>query len=69
MKNGHDIQIEREKQETHYFTINHDINLNFSMILKAILEGLIEPIIKSPITFKEFTANSISFSFSLLLSP
>jgi hypothetical protein len=63
---GNEAQLQREKEEIHYFTLNHDINLNFSIILKAILEGLIEPLIKSPITFKEITANSISFSFSVI---
>ena len=59
-------QLQVQRQENHYFTLNHDINLNFSIALKAILEGLIEPIIKSPVIFKEITANSISFSFSLV---
>lgn len=57
-----------QRKEIHYFTVNHDININFSIALKAGLEGLIEPIIKSPIIFKQITSNSISFSFSLFLS-
>lgn len=57
-----------QRKEIHYFTVNHDININFSIALKAGLEGLIEPIIKSPIVFKQITSNSISFSFSLFLS-
>ena len=52
-----------QRKEIHYFTVNHDININFSIALKAGLEGLIEPIIKSPIIFKQITSNSISFSF------
>jgi hypothetical protein len=56
-----------QRKEIHYFTINHDININFSIALKAGLEGLIEPIIKTPIIFKQITSNSISFSFSLFL--
>ena len=31
----------------HYLTVNHDINMNFSLALQSILTGLIEPIIKS----------------------
>ena len=57
-----------QRKDIHYFIINHDININFSIALKAGLEGLIEPIIKSPIIFKQVTSNSISFSFSLFLS-
>ena len=56
-----------QRKEIHYFTVNHDININFSIALKTGLEGLIEPIIKSPIIFKQITSNSISFSFSLFL--
>ncbi len=56
-----------QRKEIHNFTVNHDININFSIALKAGLEGLIEPIIKSPIVFKQITSNSISFSFSLVL--
>jgi len=60
-----DNYLQRQRQEeTHSFTLYHDININFSFVLKAIIEGLIESIIKSPVTFKELTANSISFSFS-----
>jgi hypothetical protein len=57
-----------QRKEIHYFIINHDININFSIALKAGLEGLIEPIIKSHIIFQQITSNSISFSFSLFLS-
>ena len=39
--------------DNHYFTVNHDININFSIHLKAFLEGLIEPIIKGPLKFHE----------------
>jgi hypothetical protein len=54
-----------ERGQRHYFTVNHDINMKFSLALKAILEGLIEPISKTIIEFKNITANSISFSFDV----
>ena len=54
-----------EKSQRHYFTINHDINMKFSLALKAILEGLIEPISKTTIVYKNITTNSISFSFDV----
>jgi len=57
--------LKRQIEEVHYFTLNHDINTNFSIALKSVLEGLIEPIIKSPVTFKDITANSIAFLFSI----
>jgi hypothetical protein len=66
---GNDITVngkeqkQRQKQQLHLFTVIHDINMNFSIVLKAILEGLIEPIIKSPIVFRDITPTFITFSF------
>jgi hypothetical protein len=47
----------------HYFVVNHDINLNFSIALKAMLEGLLEPILKRTLNFRHLTPCSITFSF------
>jgi hypothetical protein len=55
-------QNQKQQQKHHQFIISHDINMNFSLALKAILEGLVEPITKSPIIFKDITATSITFS-------
>ena len=49
--------------QRHYFTVIHDINMNFSIALKTILQGLIVPIIKSDIEFRDITGSAISFSF------
>ena len=49
--------------EFHYFTVNHDINLNFSLALQSILAGLIEPITKSTVEFTNLTPNTITFAF------
>jgi hypothetical protein len=49
----------------HYFTVNHDINTNFSLALQSILAGLIEPIIKSTVEFTNITPNTITFSFGV----
>jgi hypothetical protein len=54
-------------QERHYFTVNHDINIKFSLALKAILEGLIEPVSKTTVEFRDVTANSITFSFDVVV--
>ena len=58
MYNSDNINAER-----HYFTVIHDINMNFSIALKTILQGLIVPIIKSDIEFRDITASAVSFSF------
>lgn len=51
--------------ERHYFTVIHDINMNFSIALKTILQGLIVPIIKSDIEIRDITARALSFSFKV----
>jgi hypothetical protein len=55
----------RMDNNRHYFTINHEINTNFSIILKAMLEGIIEPIAKRTVSFRELTPNTIVFSFEI----
>jgi predicted HicB family RNase H-like nuclease len=47
----------------HYFTVNHDVNMNFSLALQSILAGLIEPIIKNTVEFTSVTPSTITFSF------
>ena len=52
-------------RKRHYFTVWHDINPNYSLLLQSILGGLIEPIVKSPVDFRSVTANAIMFSFEV----
>ena len=54
--NNNDIKL-------HTFSINHDINVNLSIVLKRVLAGLIEPITKSVVMFSEETPSTIIFSF------
>jgi hypothetical protein len=49
----------------HYFIVNHDINMNFSIALQSIVEGLIVPIIRSNVDFKNVSSNAITFSFEV----
>jgi hypothetical protein len=56
-----------DRSQRHYFTVNHDINIKFSFALKAILEGLIEPVSKTTVEFRDVTANSITFSFEVVV--
>ena len=53
----------KKGNQLHCYTVAHDINMKFSLALKSILEGLIEPVIKGPVEFRDVTANSITFSF------
>lgn len=63
----HIVENSDRSQERHYFTVNHDINIKFSFALKAILEGLIEPVSKTTVEFRDVTANSITFSFDVVV--
>jgi hypothetical protein len=53
----------RVDNNRHYFTINHEINMNFSIILRAMLEGVIEPIAKRTVAFRDLTPNAVILSF------
>ena len=58
-------RVDKDNYNLHYFTINHDINMNFSLVLQSTLEGLIEPIIKSTIEFTNVTPSATTFSFKV----
>ena len=58
-----DLNEDINKYTIHQYIVNHNINYNFSLILKSMLEGLIEPIVKKTIEFREVTENSITFAF------
>jgi hypothetical protein len=47
----------------HTFSVDHDINLNFSIALKVMLVGLIEPIIKAIVICGDPTSSTLVFSF------
>jgi hypothetical protein len=63
----HMVENNSDRSQRHYFTVNHDINIKFSFALKAILEGLIEPVSKTTVEFTDVTANSITFSFDVVI--
>ncbi|MGB7953710.1 MAG: hypothetical protein WCF23_06990 [Candidatus Nitrosopolaris sp.] len=54
-----------EENNRHSYSVNHDINKNFSIVLKVILERLIKPITKSKLIFAEITSSSITFTFEI----
>jgi hypothetical protein len=56
-------RIDEVDHNLHYFTVNHEINMNFSLVLQSILQGLIEPIVKRTVEFTNLTPNAIAFSF------
>jgi hypothetical protein len=58
-------RVDEADKNLHYFTVNHDINMNFSLALQSILAGLIEPIVKSTVEFTNITSSAITFSFRI----
>ena len=60
------VMEDSDRSQRHYFTVNHDINIKFSFALKAILEGLIEPVSKTTVEFRDITPNSLTFSFDVV---
>lgn len=64
---GDDANDSNNDKKRHYYTVNHDINMNFSLALQSMLGGLIEPIIKSTVEFINLTSTSITFSFQVRL--
>ena len=58
-------RIDESNNNLQYFTVNHDINMNFSLALQSILRGLIEPIIKSTVEFTNITPSTITFLFAV----
>lgn len=47
----------------HFFTIKHDINLNFSEFTKAYVSSLLESTTGTRVAFEAMTPNSVSFTF------
>ena len=50
---------------THYFSINHDICVNYSIFLSELLKALIEPVIKRSIKINSISPKVISISFNV----
>jgi hypothetical protein len=47
------------------FTVSHDINMSFSLALKAMLGSLIEPVALGIVKFNSVTDGAITFSFEI----
>jgi hypothetical protein len=52
---------QNQQEQIHLFIVIHDINMNFSLVLKSMLEGLVEPVTKSSVIFRDVTSSSIIF--------
>ena len=51
--------------KTHFFTVHHDVNLNFSLFTKEYVSSMIQNTIPGPIYFETLSPNALTFSFEL----
>jgi hypothetical protein len=51
--------------KTHFYTVHHDVNLNFSLFTKEYLHSLIQSTIPRTVNFERVTPNALTFSFDL----
>jgi hypothetical protein len=55
----------RYNGKTHYYTIHHDVNLNFSIFTKEYVHSMIQSTIPRTVNFEKMTPNALTFSFDL----
>jgi hypothetical protein len=51
--------------KTHFYTVHHDVNLNFSIFTKEYLASMIQSTIPRTVNFERVTPNALTFSFEL----
>ncbi len=51
--------------KTHFYTVHHDVNLNFSIFTKEYLSSMIQSTIPRNVNFERVTPNALTFSFDL----
>jgi hypothetical protein len=51
--------------KTHFYTVHHDVNLNFSIFTKEYLSSMIQSTIPRTVNFERVTPNALTFSFDL----
>ncbi len=51
--------------KTHFYTVHHDVNLNFSIFTKEYVSSMIQNTIPSIVRFEAMSPNALTFSFDL----
>ncbi len=51
--------------KTHFYTVHHDVNLNFSIFTKEYVSSMIQSTIPSTVRFEAMSPNALTFSFDL----
>jgi len=47
----------------HYYTVHHDVNLNFSIFIKEFVTTMIKETVPRTVKFETVGPNSVTFSF------
>lgn len=47
----------------HFFTLYHDVNMNFSIFTKEYMSSMIQSLVSRPVQFDNVSPNSVTFSF------
>lgn len=61
--NHFDAYEHRFDGKTHFYTLHHDVNLNFSYFIKEYMTALFEDLIPRAVHFENVYPNSVTFSF------
>ena len=51
--------------KTHFYTVHHDVNLNFSIFMKEYVSSMIQNMIPGPMSFEAVSPNALTFSFDM----
>ncbi len=58
-----DATEHRYDGKRHFFTLYHDVNLNFSIFTKEYMSTMIQNLVSRPVQFDNVSPNSVTFSF------
>ncbi len=58
-----DASQHRHDGKTHFYTVHHDVNINFSLFIKEYLSSMIQATVPRAVRFETVSPNSVSFSF------
>ena len=53
----------RQEGKTHFFTVRHDVNINFSTFIKEYVTTMIQNTVPRQVRFETVAPNSVTFSF------
>jgi len=61
--NHFDAYEHRYNGKTHFYTLHHDVNLNFSHFIKEYMTALLQSTVSKVARFENISPNAVTFSF------